>query len=171
MDFGGESAVALLPKYENLLVVQTLSKSRSLAGARVGIALGQPAVIADLNTIKFSFNPYNVNRVSQALAAAAVRDKAYFAKCCQNIMANRQLVTEGLEAQGFQVLPSLANFVLARHQLLEGQQLYQKLKQRDILVRWFDEPRIRDFVRISIGTREDMQQLLAAVAEILQEVR
>ena len=171
VDFGGESAVALLPKYENLLVVQTLSKSRSLAGARVGIALGQPAVIADLNTIKFSFNPYNVNRVSQALAAAAVRDKAYFAKCCQNIMANRQLVTEGLEAQGFQVLPSLANFVLARHQLLEGQQLYQKLKQRDILVRWFDEPRIRDFVRISIGTREDMQQLLAAVAEILQEVR
>ena len=171
VDFGGESAVALLPKYENLLVVQTLSKSRSLAGARVGIALGQPAVIADLNTIKFSFNPYNVNRDSQALAAAAVRDKAYFAKCCQNIMANRQLVTEGLEAQGFQVLPSLANFVLARHQLLDGQQLYQKLKQRDILVRWFDEPRIRDFVRISIGTREDMQQLLAAVAEILQEVR
>lgn len=171
VDFGGESAVALLPKYENLLVVQTLSKSRSLAGARVGIALGQPAVIADLNTIKFSFNPYNVNRVSQALAAAAVRDKAYFAKCCQNIMADRQLVTEGLEAQGFQVLPSLANFVLARHQLLDGQQLYQKLKQRDILVRWFDEPRIRDFVRISIGTREDMQQLLAAVAEILQEVR
>lgn len=171
VDFGGESAAALLPKYENLLVVQTLSKSRSLAGARVGIALGQPAVIADLNTIKFSFNPYNVNRVSLALAAAAVRDEAYFAECCQKIKTSRQLVTKGLQGLGFQVLPSLANFVLARHQLVDGQQLYQRLKQRDILVRWFDEPRIRDYVRISIGTQSDMQRLLAVVAEILQEVR
>lgn len=170
VDFGGESAAALLPKYENLLIVQTLSKSRSLAGARVGLALGRPEVIADLNTIKFSFNPYNVNRISLALAAAAVHDKEYFAECRRKIMAAREFVTEGLCCLRFEVLPSYANFVLARHGRLSGEQLYLGLKQRGILVRWFDEPRIRDFVRISIGTQEDMQCLLTAAAEILQEV-
>lgn len=170
VDFGGESAAALLPKYENLLIVQTLSKSRSLAGARVGLALGRPEVIADLNTIKFSFNPYNVNRISLALAAAAMRDKEYFAECRRKIMAAREFVTEGLCCLRFEVLPSYANFVLARHGRLSGEQLYLGLKQRGILVRWFDEPRIRDFVRISIGTQEDMQCLLTAAAEILQEV-
>lgn len=170
VDFGGESAAALLPEYENLLVVQTLSKSRSLAGARVGLALGRPEVIADLNTIKFSFNPYNVNRVSLALAAAAMRDKAYFQECRQKIMVARDYVTQGLGGLGFVVLPSLANFVLARHEKLAGEQLYLGLKQRGILVRWFDEPRIRDFVRITIGTPAEMEQLLQAVKEILAEV-
>lgn len=170
VDFGGESAVALLAKYANLLVVQTLSKSRSLAGARVGLALGRPEVIADLNTIKFSFNPYNINRVSLAIAAEAMRDRAYFQECCQKIMVDRQFVTAELTSLGFQVLPSLANFVLARHSQLAGELLYKELKQKGILVRWFDEPRIRDFVRITVGTHEDMQRLVAAVAEILQEV-
>lgn len=170
VDFGGESAAALLPQYENLLIVQTLSKSRSLAGARVGLALGRPEVIADLNTIKFSFNPYNVNRISLALAAAAVHDKEYFAECRQKIMAAREFTAQGLSDLGFGVLPSLANFVLARHDKVAGSLLYRELKERGILVRWFDEPRIRDFVRITIGTHEEMQRLLAAVSEILQEV-
>ena len=136
----------------------------------MGLALGRPEVIADLNTIKFSFNPYNVNRVSLALAAAAMRDKAYFQECRQKIMAARDYVSQGLGGLGFVVLPSLANFVLARHEKLAGEQLYLGLKQRGILVRWFDEPRIRDFVRITIGTPAEMEQLLQAVKEILAEV-
>ncbi len=171
VDFGGESAAALLPKYANLLVVQTLSKSRCLAGARVGLALGRPEVIADLNTIKFSFNPYNLNRVSLAVAAEAMRDKAYFQECCQKMMLARKQTTEELTRLDFQVLPSLANFVLARHSRLSGELIYRELKKKGILVRWFDEPRIRDFVRITIGTPAEMKRLLLAMAEIMLEVR
>lgn len=169
VDFGGESAAALLDRYDNLLVVQTFSKSRQLAGARVGLALAQPGLIADLNTIKFSFNPYNVNRLSCELAAAAMRDRAYFDECRGKIIADRAYTTEGLQKMGFEVLPSLANFVLAGHPRLAGGRYYQALKERGILVRWFDEERIRDFVRITIGTHDEMQQLLAATGEILQE--
>lgn len=169
VDFGGQTAAALIPKYPNLLVVQTLSKSRSLAGARVGIALGQRELIADLELMKFSFNPYNVNRMSQAAAAAAFRDRAYFEECRQKIMADREYAAAGLKKLGFEVLPSLANFLLAKHEAVPGEALYRELKRRGILVRWFDEARIRDFVRITIGTREEMSELLAAVKEILGE--
>ncbi len=169
VDFGGVSAAALVPKYGNLLVVQTLSKSRSLAGARLGLALGQPELIADLEMIKFSFNPYNVNRMTQAAAVAAVNDREYFEECRRKIMAAREYVTEGLQRLGFEVLRSLANFVLVRCPKLGGERLYRGLKERGILVRWFDEERIRDFVRITIGTQEDMEQLLLAAAAILQE--
>ncbi len=171
VDFGGESAAALIPKYPNLLVVQTFSKSRQLAGARVGLALGQAEVIADLNTIKFSFNPYNVNRLSIKLAAAAMRDKAYFDECRAKIIADRAFTSEALAELGFEVLPSLANFVFARHKDLPGQQLYQQLKERGILVRWFDEERIRDFVRITIGSHEEMAQLIETITELLQAAK
>lgn len=167
VDFGGESAVALLDKYPNILVVQTLSKSRQLAGARVGLALGSPDVIADLNTVKFSFNPYNVNRLSLELAAAAMRDKDYFNACCAKIIADREFTAAGLKKLGFLVLPGKANFLLARHDKISGEAYYRQLKQRGILVRWFDEVRIRDFVRITIGSHAEMQMLLDVTSQIL----
>lgn len=169
VDFGGTSAAALIPQYDNLLVVQTLSKSRQLAGARVGLALGSAALIADLNTIKFSFNPYNVNRLSIKMAAAAMRDVAYFEQCRQKIMADRAYTAAGLAELGFQVLPSLANFLLAGSPQIGGQEYYLALKRRGILVRWFDEPRIRDFVRITIGSHAEMAALLEQTAAILAD--
>ena len=168
VDFGGESAAALIGSYDNLLVVQTFSKSRQLAGARVGLALAQPGLIADLNTIKFSFNPYNVNRLSCMLAAAAMRDRDYFAECCAKIIADRAYTAQALQELGFEVLPSTANFLLARREGLSGERYYQALKERGILVRWFDEERIREFVRITIGAHNEMLALLDVTREILQ---
>lgn len=167
VDFGGASAVSLIDKYDNLLVVQTFSKSRQLAGARVGLAVASAALIADMNTVKFSFNPYNVNRLSQKLAAAAMRDKAYFADCCAKIIADREFAARGLQKLGFDVLPGLANFLLVRCNKIGGEEYYAELKRRGILVRWFDEPRIRDFVRITIGSHADMCRLIEETADIL----
>ena len=167
VDFGAESCVPLLGEYDNLLVVQTMSKSRSLAGGRVGFAIGCPSLIEDLNRVKYSFNPYNVNRMSMAAAAAAMEDKDYFARCCAAIRESRAWTASALEALGFSVLPSAANFLFAKHPRLEGQALYQALKARGILVRWFDGPRTRDFVRITVGSRPQMEALAAAVRDIL----
>ena len=167
VDFGAESCVPLIGEYDNLLVVQTMSKSRSLAGGRVGFAIGCPSLIEDLNRVKYSFNPYNVNRMSMAAAAAAMEDKDYFARCCAAIRENRAWTASALEALGFSVLPSAANFLFAKHPRLEGQALYQALKARGILVRWFDGPRTRDFVRITVGSRPQMEALAAAVRDIL----
>ena len=167
VDFGAESCVPLIGEYDNLLVVQTMSKSRSLAGGRVGFALGCPALIEDLNRVKYSFNPYNVNRMSMAAAAAAMEDKDYFTRCCAAIRENRAWTASALEALGFSVLPSAANFLFAKHPRLEGQALYQAFKARGILVRWFDGSRPRDFVRITVGSRPQMEALAAAVRDIL----
>lgn len=167
VDFGAESCVPLIGEYDNLLVVQTMSKSRSLAGGRVGFAIGCPALIEDLNRVKYSFNPYNVNRMSMAAATAAMEDTDYFTRCCAAIRENRAWTASTLEALGFSVLPSAANFLFAKHPRLEGQALYQGLKARGILVRWFDGPRTRDFVRITVGSRPQMEALSAAVRDIL----
>lgn len=167
VDFGGESAVKLLGKYDNLLVVQTFSKSRQLAGARVGMALGSAALIADLNTVKFSFNPYNVNRLSQKLAVAAINDRAYFDECCAKIVADREFIEAELKKLGFAVLSGYANFLLARCDKISGEEYYRTLKARGILVRWFDEPRIKDFVRITIGSHREMVRLIEETADIL----
>lgn len=167
VDFGAESCVSLIGEYDNLLVVQTMSKSRSLAGGRVGFAIGCPALIEDLNRVKYSFNPYNVNRMSMAAAVAAMEDQDYFTRCCAAIRENRAWTVSALEALGFSVLPSSANFLFAKHPRLEGQALYQGLKARGILVRWFDGPRTRDFVRITVGSRPQMEALSAAVRDIL----
>lgn len=167
VDFGAESCVSLIGEYDNLLVVQTMSKSRSLAGGRVGFAIGCPALIEDLNRVKYSFNPYNVNRMSMAAAVAAMEDKDYFTRCCAAIRENRTWTASALEALGFSVLPSSANFLFAKHPRLEGQALYQGLKARGILVRWFDGPRTRDFVRITVGSRPQMETLTDAVRDIL----
>ena len=167
VDFGAESCVPMIYRYDNLLVTQTMSKSRSLAGGRVGYALGSPELIADLNRVKYSFNPYNVNRMSMAAAVAAMEDTDYFTRCCAAIQENRAWTASALEALGFFVLPSAANFLFAKHPRLGGRALYQGLKARGILVRWFDGPRTRDFVRITVGSRPQMEALTDAVRDIL----
>lgn len=168
VDFGGESCVPLIGKYENLLVVQTMSKSRQLAGARLGYALGSAPLIAAMNRVKYSFNPYNVNRLTMAAGVAAVEDEAYFEQCCRTIMENRLWTASELEKLGFAVLPSQTNFVFARSQQMDGGALYQTLKERGILVRWFNAARIRDYVRITIGTRAQMAALIDEISRILQ---
>jgi len=152
----------------NLLVTQTMSKSRSLAGGRVGYALGSPALIEDLNRVKYSFHPYNVNRLSMAAGAAAVADEAYFAACTAAIRQTRAWTVGELENLGFAVLPSQANFVFARHEQISGETLYRKLKENGILVRWFDVDRIRDYVRITIGSMEQMETLVEELTALLE---
>lgn len=167
VDFGGESCVSMLGDYENLLVVQTMSKSRQLAGARVGFALGSAELIADLNRVKYSFNPYNVNRLSLLAGTAAIEDEAYFQSCCSAIRENRAWTVGKLEALGFTVLPSQANFIFAKSDRISGGDLYRKLKENGILVRWFDSDRIRDYVRITIGSAEQMAALVEKITQLL----
>ena len=168
IDFGGESAMKLIPKYDNLLVVQTFSKSRSMAGARLGFGAGNPKLIQDLNTIKYSTNPYNVNRMTMAAGVGALEADSYFRVNCQKIMETRQWTTEKLEELGFQVIPSMTNFVFAKHPAVPGKDLYLALREKGILVRHFDKPRLHDYNRITIGNREQMKTLIKALTEILE---
>ena len=168
VDFGAESCVPLIPRYDNLLVTQTMSKSRSLAGGRVGYALGSGELIAALNRVKYSFNPYNVNRLSILAGAAAVEDDEYFQACTAAIRETRTRTAAALEELGFSVLPSSANFVFARHGRLSGRELYETLKENGILVRWFDADRIRDFIRITIGSRAQMAALVEQLTHLLE---
>ncbi len=167
VDFGGESCVPLIPKYDNLLVVQTYSKSRSMAGARLGYALGSETLIQDLETIKFSTNPYNVNRLTLRAGAAALAEQAYFDDNCKKIMDTRAYTKAALEDMGFTVLDSKANFLFAKTPALSGLEVYLRLKEKGILVRHFEKDPIRDFNRITIGTREQMDAMLQALNEIL----
>ncbi|MBP2237826.1 histidinol-phosphate aminotransferase [Sinorhizobium kostiense] len=167
IDFGGESAIPLVPKYANLLVVQTFSKSRALAGLRVGFAIGQRPLIEALERVKDSFNSYPLGRAAQAGATAAIKDEAWFEETRARIIATRAELTRELEKRGFEVLPSLANFVFARHPGHPGQTLAAKLRERAVIVRHFAKPRIEDFLRITIGTNEECGRLIAALDEIL----
>ncbi len=169
VDFGAESAVQLINRYENLLVTQTFSKSRSLAGARVGYAMGNAALIADLNTIKYSTNPYNVSRLDAAAACAALDEDAYYMENCRTIAENRAWTTQQLQKLGFTVTASKSNFVFACTERISGLALYEKLKARGILIRHFEKPRIRAYNRITVGTREQMQALIDAITAILEE--
>ncbi len=169
VDFGGESAVGLVDCYDNLLVIGTFSKSRSMAGARIGYAIGNAALIRDLNTIKYSTNPYNVNRMSSAAGIAALEENDYYWDRCRIIAENRSYTDEQLRALGFEVLESCANFLFARRPGVDGGVLYRELKKRGILVRHFDKPRIADFLRISIGTRGQMECLIGTLKQILEE--
>ena len=168
VDFGGESCVPLIDQYENLLVVQTFSKSRQLAGARLGLAMGNAALIADLNRVKFSLNPYNINRLTLKAGQAALEDTAYFEKTRAAIMDTRAWTMQQLTDRGFTVLDSHANFVFASTERINGGVLYKKLKENGILVRHFDAPRIENWLRITIGTPEQMQALMDAVDKILE---
>ena len=169
VDFGAESAVALVDKYENLLVTQTFSKSRSLAGARLGFGIGHKNLIADLHTVRYSTNPYNVNRMTAAAGYAALCDNDYYMQNCRTVMENRAYTTEALRALGFEVLDSLTNFVFAKTNKMSGEALYRELKRRGILVRHFGKAEITDYNRITIGTREQMEAFVATVADILTE--
>ena len=167
VDFGGESAARLIPDHPNLLVTQTLSKSRSLAGLRVGYALGQQHLIEGLERIKNSFNSYTLDRLAQAGATAAFRDVAGFHAGQQAVIEQRERLNNGLEALGFEVVPSKANFVFCRHPVVSGAELAARLRDRHIIVRHFDKPRIEQYLRITIGTAEQMDALLAALEDIL----
>lgn len=169
IDFGGESCVPLIEKYDNLLITQTFSKSRSLAGGRLGFGIACESLIHDLNTIKYSTNPYNVNRMTQAAGAAACASDDYYRNNCRVIAETREYTTGELRKLGFEVLPSQANFLFAKSADISGGELYRMLKARGVLVRWFDKDRIRDFTRITVGTREQMDILLDTVRAILTE--
>ena len=170
VDFGAESAVTLTDKYDNLLVTQTFSKSRSLAGARLGFGIGNKALIADLHTVRYSTNPYNVNRMTAAAGYAALCDNDYYMANCRTIMENRAYTTDALRALGFAVLPSLTNFVFAKTDKMSGEALYLELKRRGILVRHFGKAEITDYNRITIGTKEQMEAFIATVKTILEEL-
>lgn len=163
IDFGGETAIALVNQYPNLLVTQTLSKSRSLAGLRVGIAVGHPDLIEALERIKNSFNSYPLDRMAIAGAAAAFDDREYFDDTCQRVIDSRNTVVTGLEQLGFEVLPSAANFVFARHPQKDAGELAAALREQGIIVRHFKQQRIAQFLRITIGTDEQNQILLDAL--------
>ncbi len=169
VDFGGQSVYPLIQAYDNLLVVRTFSKSRCLAGGRLGYALGPKGLIEDLEKIKYSTNPYNINRLSLLASTAAIVENDYYMQNCRKIEENRAYTTASLTALGFEVLPSSANLMFARSPKIGGEELYLALKQRGILVRHFGTEKIKDFNRITIGTMQDMQALIKAVEEILTE--
>ena len=169
VDFGGESCVPLIDQYDNLLVVQTFSKSRQLAGARLGLAMGNEKLIADLNRVKFSLNPYNINRLTLKAGQAALEDTTYFDQTRNAIIETRAWTKQQLEARSFTVLDSRSNFLFASTPRKDGGELYRKLKEKGVLVRHFDTPRIENWLRITIGTPEQMTALLKALDESLED--
>jgi len=169
VDFGGESCLRLIQTYDNLLVVRTFSKSRCLAGGRLGYAFASEAIIADLEKIKYSTNPYNINRLTLLLGEATVEAEDYYQEKCAAIRATRAWTAAQLEALGFVVLPSDANFVFAKSEKISGGDLYAALKAKGILVRHFTNPKICDYNRITIGTPEEMETFISKVKEVLYE--
>ena len=167
VDFGGQTALPLLETYDNLLITRTFSKSRCLAGGRLGYGFGSPALIADLEKIKYSTNPYNVNRLTLLLGEKTVEAEDYYREKCAEIIKTRTWTTEQLEKLGFTVLPSQTNFVFAKTDRMDGGELYEKLKEKGILVRHFSDPRISRFNRITIGTKEQMERFVETITEIL----
>ena len=167
VDFGGDSAISLIDRHDNLLVVHTLSKSRSLAGLRVGFAAGHPALIEALERVKNSFNSYPLDRLAIVAASAAMEDEAHFESCRQAVIASREKLSADLEGLGFEVLPSKANFIFARHASRDAAELAQALRDRKIIVRHFKLARIDQFLRITIGTDAECGALIDALKSIL----
>ena len=167
VDFGGESCYKLTEKYENLLCVGTFSKSRSLAGGRLGFAIANENLIKDLEKIKYSTNPYSINRLTQVAGFATIKDNDYYLKNCEKIVETREFATVELRKLGFEVLPSKANFIFAKSDKIGGFELYQKLKEKSVLIRHFEKERIKDFNRITIGTMGEMEILIEKIKDIL----
>ncbi len=169
IDFGGVSALPLIEKYDNLLVVQTFSKSRAMAGMRIGYCIGNEKLIAYLNDVKFSFNSYTMNRPSQLLGVEAVRDDAYFKEITSKIVATRERVKKELKELGFSFTDSKTNFLFATHERIPAQEIFQALRAAGIYVRYWNKPRISNHLRITIGTEEQMDSLLAFLKQYIAE--
>ncbi len=169
VDFGGESAIPLTKKYDNLLVVQTFSKSRSLAGARLGYAIGNKEIIDDLEKIKYSTNPYNINTLTQKMGVAAIKSQSYFDENCKKIIDTREYLKENLKNMGFFVTDSKTNFLFAKHKTLGGEEIYLKLREKGILVRHFKNEKIKDFNRITIGSKNEIEELILCLKEIVNK--
>ncbi len=170
VDFGGNTCVELTRKYKNLLCVGTFSKSRSLAGARLGFCIADKELIRDLETIKYSTNPYNINRLTQIAGVEAIKANDYYMDNCKRIIENREYTRKELENLGFFVLDSKANFLFAKSDIISGEELYSKLKEKGVLVRHFEKERIKDYNRITIGSAAEMQFLIEKIKEILEGV-
>ncbi len=171
VDFGTESAVPLVKKYDNLLVVQTFSKSRSMAGMRLGYGIGNKELIADLNALRFSTNPYNIDRLALAAGIASLENDEVNKAHCRAVMDNREFTVAELAKMGFVMTPSTANFIFVRHPEVPGDVLFHKLRERGVIIRHWDKPELNDYNRITIGSREQMELLLREVSEVLKEVR
>ena len=169
IDFGGETAISLVARYPNLLVIQTFSKSRSLAGMRVGFAIGHPELIDGLERVKNSFNSYPIDRLAERMAVAAIEDVDYFQRCTAQVIATREWTVEQLNALAFETLPSTANFVFAKPTTMPAAALFAALREHKILVRYFNKPKLDQYLRISIGTDEEMLALVTALKAIFSQ--
>lgn len=167
IDFGGKSCLPLIEKYDNLLVIQTFSKSRSMAGMRIGYAMGNEKLIKYMNDVKFSINSYTMNHITQICGAEAVKDKAYFEEHVNKIIDSREYTKKKLTELGFTFPDSMSNFIFAKHESADANEIFAKLKEKKIFVRHWNKPRISDYLRISIGTPEEMEKLISALGEIL----
>ena len=171
VDFGGESAVKLINKYDNLLVTQTFSKSRSMAGARLGMGFANKKIIQDMNTIRYSTNPYNINRMTMAAGIGTIEDNNYTLNNCKTIIANREYTIKELAKLGFETLDSKANFVFTKNNKFSGEYLYKKLKENGVLVRYFKKERLNQYLRITIGSKEEMDILINKLIKIMEEAK
>lgn len=169
IDFGNESAIKLINYYDNLLVTGTFSKSRSMAGARLGFGVASKKIIEDLNMIRYSTNPYNINRMTMAAGYGVLCDEKYTKKNLKTICENREYLKNELNKLGFSFPDSTANFIFAKHNTIDGETIYNELRKRNILVRHFKDERIKDYLRITIGTKKEMQILVCNIKKILEE--
>mgnify|MGYP002580887657 FL=1 len=169
IDFGGESALPLIEKYDNLLVVQTFSKSRSLAGMRLGFAMGNEKLIRYINDVKYSFNSYTLNQTALVLGVQAIRDREYFEETCAKVIATREWTKCELKKLGFSFGDSMSNFIFATHERVPAKEIFEALREHNIFVRYFSKPRISNYLRISIGTQQEMERLTAFLAVFLGE--
>ena len=167
--FGAESAVRLIDKYDNLIVTHTFSKSRSMAGGRLGFGVGNRGLMRDINTLRYSTNPYNINRLTMEAGIAVLDSDSYYLENCEKIIATREKTAEELKKMGFEVIDSKANFLFAKSDKISGSELYEKLRRHGILVRHFEKPRIKEFNRITVGTENEMNTLVSVISEILKE--
>ena len=171
VDFGAESSLPLLEKYDNLLIVQTFSKSRSLAGGRLGFGVASAEIIRDLNTIRNSTNPYNINSMTMAAGVGVLEEEAYTRRNCETVIANRRYVEKQLSAMGFELTESAANFLFMKHPEVDGGRIYEEMKNRGVLIRHFTKDRMAQYNRVTIGSREQMDKFLEVLREVVEELK